>query len=410
MSVRVSDRLNPERDDVERYEGRTLSDRISPYLEEIASRAAETEAARNLPAANMRHIVNAGFMRSLAPKAVGGDEVDLSEFHDAVRLLTRACPSTGWVAGVLGIHPPAVPHFHPDVQKEIWAQGPDVVLGSSGSPLIKARLTDGGIVVSGRNRWSSGCDYAEWILIGVKVPDASDAHFPERNYVDHMFFAHRSQYEIDDTWYSTGMRGTGSKDLIFDDLFVPLERLETSAALNFNYAHGSGTVDSWLCRMPFPLVFVSFLPAIALGCADGMVEQFVKRQRSRKNAYTHAKGILNPAAHMRLAESIHELESLTVYYKHLLDTLQEHGETGAPLTQEKFFELQSKWPFVTDRAVAVLDRLFKGAGSSAIADFNKMQRYWRDGTTVRLHTGSDYDVSLLHHGRNIIGLMPTPDL
>ena len=179
------------------------------------------------------------------PKAVGGDEVDLSEFHDAVRTLTKACPSTGWVAGVLGIHPPAVPHFNPEVQKEIWAHGPDVVLGSSGSPLIKAKPTDGGIIVSGRNRWSSGCDYAEWILIGIKVPDASDPHYPERNYVDHMFFAHRNQYEIEDTWYSTGMRGTGSKDLIFDDLFVPLERLETSAALNFNYAHGAGTVDSW---------------------------------------------------------------------------------------------------------------------------------------------------------------------
>ena len=164
MSAQLSDRLSQRHEDVERYQGKTLSERIAPYLEEIASRATDTEAVRNLPAENMRHIVNAGFMRALAPKAVGGDEVDLSEFHDAVRTLTKACPSTGWVAGVLGIHPPAVPHFNPEVQKEIWAHGPDVVLGSSGSPLIKAKPTDGGIIVSGRNRWSSGCDYAEWIL------------------------------------------------------------------------------------------------------------------------------------------------------------------------------------------------------------------------------------------------------
>ena len=60
--------------------------------------------------------------------------------------------------------------------------------------------------------------------------------------------------------------------------------------------------------------------------------------------------------------------------------------------------------------VSVIDRLFEGAGSSAIADFNPMQRYWRDGHTARLHTGSDYDMSMQHHGRSLLGLMPTPDL
>jgi len=60
--------------------------------------------------------------------------------------------------------------------------------------------------------------------------------------------------------------------------------------------------------------------------------------------------------------------------------------------------------------VHVIERLFEAAGSSAIADFNPMQRYWRDGHTARLHTGSDYDISMQHHGRFMLGLMPTADL
>ena len=388
----------------------SLSDRIRPHLSEIAKRAAATEAARMVPVENIDLIRKAGFVRAFVPAVLGGDERDLWDYCDGVRTVTKACPSTGWVTGVLNVHQAAICHYAPSVQKEVWATGADTVICSSGSPAIKAKLAEGGIIVTGKGRWSSGCDHAEWAIVGVKVPDMSDTQYPERNYRDFLFMAHRSEYVIEDTWYSTGMRGSGSKDLVFKDLFVPYRRMERMDAVMFNYSHGAGSVDSWISRVPFPLLFGVFLPAIALGCADGMIEEFTKRQRSRKNAYTGAKGILNPAGYIRLAESVHELESLSVYYRHLLDAMQKHGERSERLTEAKFMEMQSKFPFITTRAVSVIDRLFEGAGSSAIADFNPMQRYWRDGHTARLHTGSDYDMSMQHHGRSLLGLMPTPDL
>lgn len=388
----------------------SLSDRIRPHLAAIAKRAAATEAARTVPVENIEIIRAAGFVRALLPAALGGDERDLSDYCEGVRTLTQACPSTGWVTGVLNMHPAALCHFDVSVQKEILATGVDTISCSSGSPQMKAKLADGGIVVSGRGRFSSGCDHAEWALVGVRVPDLSDSQYPQRRYREYMFMAHRSEYVIDDTWYSAGMRGSGSKDLVFNELFVPYRRMERMDAVYFNYSHGAGTVDSWIARVPFPLLFAVFLPAVALGCADGMIAEFTKRQRARKNAYTNAQGILNPAGYMRLAESVHELESLTTYYRHLLDSMQRHGERAGRLTEDKSHEMQSTFPFVTTRAVRVIDRLFEASGASAMADFNPMQRYWRDGHTVRLHLGSDYDLSVQHHGRHMLGLMPTADL
>jgi alkylation response protein AidB-like acyl-CoA dehydrogenase len=296
----------------------SLSDRIRPHLALIAKRATATEAARVVSKENIALIREAGFVRALLPAELGGDERDLWDYCDGVRTVTKACPSTGWVAGVLNTHQAALSHFHPSVHKEILATGVDTIICSSGSPQMKAKLADGGITVTGRGRWSSGCDHAEWALIGVKVPDVSDGQFPQRRFRDFMFMAHRSEYVIDDTWYSTGMRGSGSKDLVFKNLFVANHRLERMDAVYLNYSHGAGTVDSWIARIPFPLLFGAFLPAIALGCADGMIDEFTTRQKARRNAYTNAQGILNPAGYMRLAESIHEIESLTVYYKELL--------------------------------------------------------------------------------------------
>jgi alkylation response protein AidB-like acyl-CoA dehydrogenase len=363
-----------------------------------------------VPAENIELIKAAGFVRALLPAALGGDERDLWDYCQGVRAIVKACPSTGWVTGVLNMHQSAIPHFNVSVQKELLATGVDTVICSSGSPAMKAKLAEGGILVSGKGRWASGCDHAEWALIGVKVPDPSDAQYPQRKYRDYMFMAHRSEYEIEDTWYSTGMRGSGSKDLNFKNLFVANHRLERMDAVYLNYSHGSGTVDSWISRIPFPLLFGAFLPAIALGCADGMIAEFTVRQRARKNAYTGAQGILNPAGYIRLAESVHEIEALGVYYKHLLDAMQRHGEAGQKLTEEVALHMQTTLPFVTSRAVQVIERLFEAAGSSAIADFNPMQRYWRDGHAARLHTASDYDTSLQHQGRFLMGLMPTADL
>lgn len=388
----------------------SLSDNVRPHLDAIAKRAAATEAARMVPKENIDIIRDAGFVRALVPAQCGGDERDIADYCDGIRTLAKACPSTAWVTGVLNVHPAGIGHFSKAVQEEVWSTGVDTIISSSGSPSIKATLAEGGIIVNGKGRWSSGCDHAAWALVGVKVPDPSNRHYPEHRYNDWMFLAPRSDYTIDDTWYSTGMRGSGSKDLVFDNLFVPYSRMERMDAIMFGYTHGAGTVDSWITRVPFPPLFGVFLPAIALGCADGMITEFQKRQKSRKNAYTGAQGLLNPAGHMRYAESVHELESLTVYYQHLLAQLQAFGERSERLNEAKFMDLQSKFPFVTHRAVNVIDRLFEGAGSSAIADFNPMQRYWRDGHTARLHTGSDYDLSLQTHGRSMLGLMMSPDL
>ena len=125
---------------------------------------------------------------------------------------------------------------------------------------------------------------------------------------------------------------------------------------------------------------------------------------------TGAPGILNSASHMWLAESVHELESLTAYYHQLLDSMQEFGSSEEPLTERKFNEMLHPLPFITSRAVRIVERLFEAAGASAILTSNPMQRYWRDVHACRLHFGQDYDTSRLLHGRYLMGLSPTPDL
>jgi len=387
----------------------TLSDRVRPYLDEIASRADQTEAARSVPRENIEIIRNAGFVRAFVPKEFGGDERDLWDFLDGVRAVSKACPSTGWVTGVMNVHQIAICNWAKSMQEEVFATGPDTLIASSGTPAMKATLVDGGFVVSGRGRWSSGCQHAEWVMVGAGVPDLADTQFPRRNYRPHLFLAHRSQFTIEETWRAMSMRGSGSNDLLFDNLFVPTIRAEEVIGMVFNRSRGAGTVDNWGSRVPFALSFASFFAAVALGCADGMIEEYTKRTRTRKHVMTGVSGIVHPASHMRLAESVHELESLTAYYKELANAMQAFGESGKPLDETTYNNMLHRFPFVTARVVAVVNRLWEGAGASAIFESNPMQRYWRDVQACRLHFGQDYDSNRLQHGRALLGIPPSPD-
>ena len=389
----------------------SLSDRLTPYLEEIGSRRAEAQKNRFVPKENIEIIKKVGFARALLPKSVGGDERDLTDYCNGIRTLTKACTATGWVTGVNNVHPPVPLYFKPEVQKAIWANGVDQIIVSSGTPSMKAKLVDGGILVTGKGRWASGCDHSDWAMVGVKIPNLADEQYPERRYIDGMFMVKRDDYEIDDTWYSSGQRGSGSKDLVFKEHFVPWEWVEQQNAMAFGYTKGAGSVEGdWYTQIPMALLISVFLPAVALGCADGMMEQYTKRQRSRKNAYTGTAGILNPMGYYRLAEAEHELDAISVFFTDILNRIQALGQGGRKLNETEFMEMLSKLSFVADRTVKANQKLFEGAGSSAIADFNVMQQYWRDGQTVRLHTGMDLDLSLQRFGRSLIGLMPSPDI
>ena len=73
-----------------------------------------------------------------------------------------------------------------------------------------------GFLVSGHWRYSSGCDYADWLIIFMATG---------------MYLLPRSDFTIEDDWYVMGLRGTGSKAIIVDKAFVPSHRMVPMAGL-----------------------------------------------------------------------------------------------------------------------------------------------------------------------------------
>ncbi|RBH42824.1 flavin-dependent monooxygenase, partial [Pseudomonas sp. MWU13-2860] len=149
-----------------------LLETLSPILPAIAANARRAEEERTVPPENVALLKGIGFHRAFQPKQYGGLEISLPEFADCVATLAGACASTAWAVSLLATHSHQIALFSAQLQEEVWGSNPDATASSSIAPLGRAEAADGGVLLSGEMGWSSGCDHAEWAILGFRRPGA----------------------------------------------------------------------------------------------------------------------------------------------------------------------------------------------------------------------------------------------
>ena len=137
---------------------------IDDLLPRLRETAQSTEDRRKLLDENVAALDEIGFFKLVQPEQWGGLQCDPTIFYEAVRRLASACGSTGWVAGILGIHNWHLAQFDQAAQDEVWGDDASVRVSSSYAPMGAGVVTEAGdgYVVNGTWQWSSGCDHATW--------------------------------------------------------------------------------------------------------------------------------------------------------------------------------------------------------------------------------------------------------
>jgi 3-hydroxy-9,10-secoandrosta-1,3,5(10)-triene-9,17-dione monooxygenase len=181
----------------------------------LKQRASRTEQLRQIPPETVQDLIASGLIRIGNPPCYGGLDVEYDALFDVAWELGRACGSTAWCYSLWTAHNWWLGHFPERAQGEFFASGPDTLASSGLNPGGgKAEPVAGGLHVSGRWSFSSGCDAARWVILAV--PGSNGPIW---------VLIPRPEYDILDTWFTSGMRGTGSKDIVVRDAFVPAHRI-----------------------------------------------------------------------------------------------------------------------------------------------------------------------------------------
>lgn len=342
------------------------AERIAP---DLAAARAEGDALRRLPDAVWERLLEGGFLRSLQPKRWGGGEVEFLEFLDAVMTLSAANPSAGWVAGVIGVHPWQLALFDDRAQEDQWGEDPARLHSSSYNPTGKAERVDGGYKVSGRWSFSSGCDNCRGVNLGAIVPGSEIPEFRS-------FLLLPGQYRIEDNWHVAGLKGTGSKDIVVDEVLVPEYRTQS----HIDYAVGAplpGQVhnDAPLYRLPWSVVFNMALAASILGSARGFVEAWVGETRDR---FVPGSGRLadDPLTQRRLADALWDLDAATTVLRADARSLRDMAQARHTPTMDERARLRWNTNRGCERVAAACTDLFRVAsGRSVFLDHPLQMRF-----------------------------------
>ena len=240
-------------------------DRIGELSEFLKNQAPEAEELGRLPEETAKRLKAAGPVRMLQPRDYGGYEVDPREFFEVVMATSACCAASGWVSGVVGVHPWELARCDRRVQEEVWGRDPDTWVASPYAPMGKARQTDDGYVFSGHWQFSSGTDFCDWVFLGGLVTERHGGPVdpPE---VRH-FLLPRSDYEIvEDSWKVMGLRGTGSKDVIVRDALVPEYRtVDAQKVIDGRAGEESGRAAG---ECALSNAVVNHISRSNLGCSD----------------------------------------------------------------------------------------------------------------------------------------------
>src|SRR5258708_15686663 len=199
-------------------EERATLDRARALIPGLAERAAAAAAARQLPAATIAEYRAAGILRILQPRRFGGQQGRFSLFSRIVEELTYGCASSAWVYAVLAEHQWIIAQYPEAAQIDVWGDDPEAVASSSLAPRAPAKRAAGGWRLSGRYSFSSGCDHAQWAILGAFLGEAGDPR-----HIAYLLVP-LADTEIVDDWQVLGLAGTGSKSLGVRGGFGPQHR------------------------------------------------------------------------------------------------------------------------------------------------------------------------------------------
>jgi 3-hydroxy-9,10-secoandrosta-1,3,5(10)-triene-9,17-dione monooxygenase len=286
--------------------------------------------------------------------------------------------------------------YPPEVQDEIFGD-PDALVSSVVNVEGTPQKVDGGYRWTGRGFFSSGVDHCTWLSASLNLDPSAPWPGDTR-----WFMIPRSDIEIVDDWHTVGLKGTGSKTIVVNDVFIPEERVIGFRQLSEGNGHGAALYDSPVYRASFDFTYTLPLGGPAVGIARAMLRAFEERTRGRFNSTSGRPRGTDAATLTRMARAGADVDAAMAL---LLETARR--VCYIPASEASLIERQMCRSYVAYAAQlcrAASNSLFEASGGSAIYEDRDLQRLWRDSNVAAAHMGLNWDGASQSYGRTLVGL------
>jgi alkylation response protein AidB-like acyl-CoA dehydrogenase len=344
---------------------------------EIQSRGDEIAALRRLPIDLVQKLKAAGSFRMAMPAAWGGPEMTPREQCEVYEILGAADASVAWCVKIgsdsgffaAQLEEHAARELFPDLDYVAAGQVPPNGLGER---------VDGGYRLTGHWTFGSGSTHADVIATGFLVTENGTPVMRSGAPQARIAISPASNFEILDTWHSTGLAGSGSNDYRVKDLFVP-------------EAHTIAQDDPPRRREPLYCYFAMFLASwhgVALGLARRAIDAALAVAEKKIHIFPPPPIPLRQRPHARVALAKAEMtwRAARAFTYETADRIWDEATTQGRVSPDtrRAMALSLSSSFRAAREVA--QSMYDLAGPTAVfAAKTPLDRLLRDAITMSEH-------------------------
>jgi 3-hydroxy-9,10-secoandrosta-1,3,5(10)-triene-9,17-dione monooxygenase len=364
----------------------------------LRDRAPETEDNRGLLGDTISEFKRAGLARVLQPKRWGGHELSPQVQAEIAMALGEGDMCAGWVFILYSSHAFHLGFFDDRAQQDVWGANEDALIASSYSPSGNAEPVQGGYRVGGRWKYSSGSNDSDWVILGALASDRP---------MDGMcFLMPRSDYDVVDTWHTFGLKGTGSNDIVVNDMFVPTHRAY-SFAEGFAGKH-PGTNDGALYKIPFLQIFYRGISTAGIGALQQLYDAFIAYAPPKMGPFGTSM-IADPDAQYAAGIAFNTLHEIKTLLRSDVSRLYDCAAAGEVPPMDERFALRYRAGHVAERCVEAARLMLEASGGSALYETHPFGRIYRNLTAARNHIGVQHRSFARSLGSHLFGI-PNHDI
>jgi alkylation response protein AidB-like acyl-CoA dehydrogenase len=356
----------------------------------VRQHADQAERERRLSRPVAEAFAATGLYRIAAPEDLGGLDADPMTQIQVIETVSKFDGSAGWNL-MIGIETFGLLAPGCGACRELIAD-PAVVMSSSTAAVGRADRDGDGYRVNGRWQFVSGCHNGS--VFGATVRLYEDDEPVSQNVYA---IVPAPDYQILDTWHVGGMCGSGSHDVVVEDVWVPARQIVAPL--------GGADSDSAQLRFPLGARLAFNKVAVALGLARAGIDAFVALAEGKVPRFTSASLRDRRASQRAVAEAEVRVLAARALVLQLVEVMWEQVLSGSHITTRERAVFQLACSDAVRSAVAAVDLVSDAAGTTANQKEHPLERIGRDVRVVRQHV-----TVASHHiddaGRVLLGLPP----
>ncbi|MDR7236387.1 acyl-CoA dehydrogenase family protein [Neobacillus drentensis] len=361
-------------------------ERAKNIATKIKPRFKLTEELSRQPEETIQDFIDAGLISAMVPKRWGGHELGFDTLFRTAVEVAKADPSAGWCYTLLVVHSWMLAYFPEEAQAEVWEKNLDATIASSFASFPKNEIVtvEGGYKIDGTWGFSSGIEHSDYVMIQGNI-DVNPANGIAREVL--MLLVPKEDFEIQKTWKTVAQKGTGSNNILLENVYVPKHRtVDLAAWCQRGEGPGRSINKSLLYSHPLYAAMPVCLSSALLGASIGAYELWrdtLKNKVSTRNTkvadFTHQQ--------IRVAE----VSAMLAAAEALLEKTVERLGTGEPIDSHEKLRIRRNYGYVAKMSNQAVKTIIDHSGAGIVYEGNPLNRYWRDVQASSMHITFNFD-------------------